>query len=330
MSAPLPHGFVPEVEQQLLGALLEGGNHTALLSSLEERQFVNALHAGIYGAIRTAHDRYSSTALPVVAKVADDELHRLCKQLTGGDLNPYLAALSADTVYSAGTAAKAAQNVVKQHARVLLAQEAGRIAAAAADPAADPQELVRATGTTFDDIVTDLRQGARRRSRVHAAEASAAAMQAAREAQERQGLTGITSGLVDIDRQTGGLQCRDLTLIAARPSMGKTTLGTSIAVRAARAGHGVGFVSLEMDAEKLATRCISDIAHEAGIWVPYSDVIKGSATRQQLDSLADASAEFGRLPAWSENQPHPAFAAIGPRVKAIFLPEKPPAVRLDL
>ena len=70
-------------------------------------------------------------------------------------------------------------------------------------------------------------------------------------------LTGVTTGFVDLDRQTGGLQASDLIIVAARPSMGKTAFSLNLALNAAQAGHKVAFFSLEMSSEQLLTRLIS-------------------------------------------------------------------------
>lgn len=323
-------GYVPETEQNLLGALLCGGNHAATVAMLEERHFVNAVHGDIFRLTRLAHDRYSSTMVPTVARLADDATKERCKASTGMDFAVYLARLAAGTTYSHATAGKGAQNVIRQSARLMLAEEGQRLAAAASDPATDPTELVRAAGSAFDEILADVRTGNRRRSRVTAAQATTNAMQAARDAQARRGLTGITSGLLDVDRATGGFQRRDMTLIAARPSMGKTSLATCIAIRAARAGSGVGIISLEMDADKLATRCISDIAHERGTKVPYADVIRGMAGEAELDLLHNAAQEFSGLPIMIEDSPGLSIAAIRVKVEAMAAEFEARGVPLEL
>ena len=89
------------------------------------------------------------------------------------------------------------------------------------------------------------------------------------------GLAGISTGLRDLDRQLGGLHPSDLIILAGRPSMGKSSLGVNIGVNAAKAykterqpdgtmktvaGGVVGLFSLEMSAEQIATRIISDFA----------------------------------------------------------------------
>ena len=86
-------------------------------------------------------------------------------------------------------------------------------------------------------------------------------------------VTGVTTGLTDLDRKLGGLHGSDLVILAGRPSMGKTALATNIAFNAAEAyreevtetgrievkeGAKVAFFSLEMSAEQLATRILAE------------------------------------------------------------------------
>ena len=86
-------------------------------------------------------------------------------------------------------------------------------------------------------------------------------------------ITGVTTGLADLDKKLGGLQPSDLVILAARPSMGKTSLATNIAYNAAQAysetrdamggvkvanGAKVAFFSLEMSAEQLAMRILAE------------------------------------------------------------------------
>ena len=70
------------------------------------------------------------------------------------------------------------------------------------------------------------------------------------------GLTGISTGFRDLDRDTSGLQKSDLILVAARPSMGKTAFTLNIATYAAMHGHTVAFFSLEMSKEQLMQRML--------------------------------------------------------------------------
>lgn len=86
------------------------------------------------------------------------------------------------------------------------------------------------------------------------------AIELSRRAYEKPGdVSGLTTGLTDLDQQIGGLHPSDLVVLAARPGMGKTALATHIA--SAASAHGsVIFFSLEMGAEQLAQRVLSKIS----------------------------------------------------------------------
>jgi len=75
-----------------------------------------------------------------------------------------------------------------------------------------------------------------------------------------QGVTGIPSGLIDLDKLTGGFQDTDLIIIAARPSMGKTALALTLSRNMALNGYNVGFFSLEMSNTQLMLRVLSSTA----------------------------------------------------------------------
>jgi replicative DNA helicase len=101
----------------------------------------------------------------------------------------------------------------------------------------------------------------------------------------------------------GGLQSSDLIIIAGRPSMGKTALATNIAYHVAKAhraaagsdnaldGAVVGFFSLEMSAEQLATRIISEQAY-----IPSERIRRGRIDAEQFDRIVEVSQELQHLP----------------------------------
>ena len=110
----------------------------------------------------------------------------------------------------------------------------------------------------------------------------------AAKAYERDGhLSGIATGLDDLDHKMGGLQSSDLIIIAGRPGMGKTALATNIAFNIAKAYRGevkpdgatetvnggiVGFFSLEMSSEQLATRIIAEQSGVASYKIRRGDI----------------------------------------------------------
>ncbi|MBR6755591.1 MAG: replicative DNA helicase [Peptococcaceae bacterium] len=77
----------------------------------------------------------------------------------------------------------------------------------------------------------------------------------------KDGLTGLTSGLIDLDKMTNGWQKSDFIILAARPAMGKTSLALNMAQNAAiMTNQPVAIFSLEMSKEQLVNRMVSSIA----------------------------------------------------------------------
>ncbi|MDU1010595.1 MAG: replicative DNA helicase [Finegoldia magna] len=85
-------------------------------------------------------------------------------------------------------------------------------------------------------------------------------------------LTGVTTGLIDLDRQLSGLQNSDLILLAARPAMGKTSLALNIAYKAS-VEHHVAIFSLEMSKMQLTQRLLSALSN-----INLSELVSGKIT----------------------------------------------------
>src|SRR5690606_11570473 len=73
------------------------------------------------------------------------------------------------------------------------------------------------------------------------------------------GVTGIPSGFDNLDKLTTGFQPGELTILAGRPSMGKTTFANDLAINMAIEGKTVIYFTLEMSAESLMMRLISNV-----------------------------------------------------------------------
>lgn len=80
--------------------------------------------------------------------------------------------------------------------------------------------------------------------------------------QDTHQLTGSPTGFEELDKKMGGLQCSDLTIIAAESSIGKTSLSLSIALNAAKSDEKIAIYSMEMKAEQLTARIM---AMESGV-----------------------------------------------------------------
>ncbi len=125
------------------------------------------------------------------------------------------------------------------------------------------------------------------------------------------GLAGVATGLRDLDHTLGGLHKSDLIIIAGRPSMGKSSLATNIAVNAARAykserqadgsqktieGAVVGLFSLEMSADQLATRIIAETSG-----IPSNEIRRGEVDQEQFERIYHAARSLESLPLYIDD-----------------------------
>jgi replicative DNA helicase len=83
-----------------------------------------------------------------------------------------------------------------------------------------------------------------------------------------------TTGLDDLDRMLGGWPIGQLSILAARPSMGKSAAATSAVLSAVRKGHATMFFSLEMVGIQIGARILTDLAYTTPNPVQYEDIIK--------------------------------------------------------
>ncbi len=112
-------------------------------------------------------------------------------------------------------------------------------------------------------------------------------------------VSGIPSGLIDLDRMIAGLHRTDLMILAARPAMGKTALALNIARNVALSGVGVGVFSLEMSAGQLVTRMLVSQAR-----VEASKVRTGFLSKDKdWPRLTEAAEALYRLPLYVDDTP---------------------------
>ncbi|MFT3809020.1 MAG: replicative DNA helicase [Micropepsaceae bacterium] len=144
------------------------------------------------------------------------------------------------------------------------------------------------------------------------------ALEQAEVAQRMRGkIPGVPTGLFKLDDMLGGFQRSDLLILAGRPGMGKTALATNIAVNAARAklndsteGGTVAFFSLEMSAEQLATRIISEVAE-----IPLWQIRRGKVEPRDFPSLIDAVSLLENLPLYIDDSPGLSISQVAARAR---------------
>ena len=104
------------------------------------------------------------------------------------------------------------------------------------------------------------------------------------------GITGLPSGFKQFDKLSSGLQSGDLIILAARPSMGKTSLAINMAVNGALEGFSVAIFSLEMPAEQLILRVLST---ESGI--PHQKIRNATISSEEWVELTNVAARLADL-----------------------------------
>lgn len=108
---------------------------------------------------------------------------------------------------------------------------------------------------------------------------------------------GVTCGMIPtFDDLLGPMSPKQLIIGAGRPGMGKTALAVSYALGAARRGHGVLFVSLEMSSRELAARMAADLCFSSDDPVPFACIRDGRLSEPQLRQLLAAQNRMSTLP----------------------------------
>ena len=157
--------------------------------------------------------------------------------------------------------------------------------------------------------------------------ALAEAIHGAEKAFRRSGhVSGLSTGLRDLDKKTGGLHPSDLVILAGRPGMGKSALATKIAfgaagalVREAQAEDpgrkprgSVAIFSLEMSAEQLATRLLAEEAR-----VSADRIRRGEIGQRDFDRFVEVTRELARLPLHIDDTPALTLSAMRTRCRRL-------------
>ena len=111
-------------------------------------------------------------------------------------------------------------------------------------------------------------------------------------------MVGVPSGIRELDAETGGFRDSDLTVIAARPGMGKTAMLNTVALNAAKSGQKVGIMSLEMSSAQLVMRMVSSEAR-----VDSRLINSGKLSDEDWKKMQEAVEKINRLPVWIDDTP---------------------------
>ncbi|MDA8875521.1 replicative DNA helicase [Planktomarina temperata] len=320
--APLgvPHSI--EAEQQLLGAILTNNDlFDRVAQILRAEHFYDPVHARIFetAAARIAKNNLAS---PVTLKAFLEDDAGLAE--LGGPA--YLMRLAGAAI-SSFAVRDYAEMIYDLAIRRELIEVGNDIAAKAArvDVQSEPKEQIVEAEQKLYALAE---QGQTEQGFQSFLTAVTDAVKVANAAYQREGgLAGVSTGLIDMDKKLGGLHRSDLLILAGRPSMGKTSLATNIAFNIAQAykkgittsgeegavdGGVVGFFSLEMSAEQLASRILSEVAE-----IPSNQIRRGDFTESEFRRIVDAAKELEAAPLFIDDTPALPISQLAARARRL-------------
>jgi replicative DNA helicase len=316
----MPHSI--EAEQQLLGAILTNNDvYDRVASVIGEQHFYEPVHGRIFD-IAAARIAKNNLASPVTLKafMADDEgLNEL-----GGAA--YLARLagSAVSAYAVRDYAQMIYDLAVRRDLILLGRDISAKAAQVNVDSEPREQIVEAE----QQLYKLAEQGQTESGFQSFLKAVTEAVNIANTAYQRDGgMSGISTGLIDMDKKLGGLHPSDLLILAGRPSMGKTSLATNIAFNVAKAykrglkhdgtegaveGGVVGFYSLEMSADQLAARILSEASQ-----VPSEQIRRGDMTETEFRRFVDAAKSLEACPLFIDDTPALPISQLAARARRL-------------
>ncbi|MEP4248603.1 replicative DNA helicase [Tateyamaria sp.] len=316
----MPHST--EAEQQLLGAILTNNDiYDRVAAIIGPSHFYDPVHARIF-EISSARIAKNNLASPVTLKAFMEDDEGL-KELGGP---AYLARLAGAAI-SAYAVRDYAQIIYDLAVRRDLIQLGRDISAKAAkvDVSNEPKEQIVEAEQALYKLAE---QGTSEGGFQSFLKAVTDAVNVANAAYQREGgLAGISTGLNDMDKKLGGLHSSDLLILAGRPSMGKTSLATNIAFNIAKKykrgikpdgtegaieGGVVGFFSLEMSAEQLAARILSEASE-----VPSEQIRRGDMTEPEFRRFVDAAKALEACPLFIDDTAAIPIAQLAARARRL-------------
>ena len=309
----LPHNV--EAEKAFLGAVFVNNRAYERVSDfLKAEHFALAQHGRIYEACARLIER-GQIADPITLKHLFEQDELLAD--IGGPA--YLAELAASavTVINAGEYGRIIYDLYLRRELIGLGEDVVNRAYRPEAEERASEQIETAEQRLYDLATTGEVEGGFAPFKQSVLEA----IRMAELAHRREGrLAGVTTGMVDIDRILGGLHRSDLLILAGRPAMGKTALATNIACNAAYSharsggeeGAVVGFFSLEMSSEQLASRIISeqtDIASDR--------MRKGVLSNDEFERLVAASRELHGIPIFIDDTPALTISALRTRARRL-------------
>lgn len=316
----LPHNI--EAEQALLGALLVNNDvYDRVAAVVKADHFFDPVHARIF-EIAAERIKKNMLATPVTLKAFFGDDAGLAE--LGGPA--YLARLAgaAISLFAARDYAQLIYDLAIRRELILIGHAIADKAARVEIDSEPKDQIVEA-----EQVLYQLgEQGKVDKGFQSFRRAITEAVNVANAAYLRDGgLAGIPTGLADLDKWLGGLHNSDLLILAGRPSMGKTALATNLAFNIAKAyrrgtrpdgtegaveGGVVGFYSLEMSAEQLAARILSEASR-----VPSDQIRRGDMTEDEMRRFIQAAKDLENCPLFIDDTPALPISTIAARARRL-------------
>jgi replicative DNA helicase len=313
-----PHNL--EAEQALLGAILVNNEACDRVTTfLAPDHFYEAVHARIYEAASNLI-RLGKLANPVTLKSYFE--HDSTLQEIGGAAYLARLAASATTIINAEEYGRTVHELAQRRKLIGIGTDIVN-EAFDSDVENSARAMVEKAETTLYSLAEVDKYG---KGFQNFGRAMAAAIDNAAAAYNRDGgLSGLSTGLRDLDEKLGGLQASDLLILAGRPAMGKSALATNIGYHVAKTyeaeyqpdgslqvknGGVVALFSLEMSSEQLATRII---AEQSGI--ASERIRRGKITEDEFSRLVEVSQELQSLPLYIDDTGGLTIAQVAARAR---------------
>lgn len=227
-----------------------------------------------------------------IITVKDELAHQGELEKVGG---PFYVTQLSSYVASAAHLERHALILKQEFVRRKMAATFGRLQASACDLTIDLDDTIVEAHNLLDDIEKEFGHRNHLRDMPQLMENTLAELDQ-RCANNRNGVTGIPTGLTDLDKITSGWQRGDLIIGAARPSVGKTAFAMHLALAAAKSGHHTVVYSLEMQGERLGDRILL-----ARCSLDANRLRNGLLTPEERSVARATAAELQRLPIYVDD-----------------------------